>query len=97
MRGVAGALNWLTNATRPDLAAYTATVQQKIAHGKVADKTVANQAIAEARDFKHLKIKIKPIPLSKLAILVTADASWTTEDDLKSQGAYMVCAILEKR
>ena len=96
MRGVAGALNWLTNATRPDLAAYTATVQQKIAHGKVADMTIANQAIAEARDFKHLKIRIKPIPLSELAILVTADASWTTEDDLKSQGAYMVCATREE-
>ena len=96
MRGVAGALNWLTNATRPDLAAYTATVQQKIAQGKVSDIAVANQAISEARDFKHLKVKIKPIPLSELAILVTADASWTTEDDLRSQGAYMVCATHEK-
>ena len=96
MRGVAGALNWLTNATRPDLAAYTATVQQKIAQGKVSDIAVANQAISEARDFKHLKIKIKPIPLSELTILVTADASWTTEDDLRSQGAYMVCATREK-
>ena len=96
MRGVAGALNWLTNATRPDLAAYTATVQQKIAQGKVSDISMANQAIAEARDFKHLKIRIQPIPLSELAILVTADASWTTEDDLKSQGAYMVCATREK-
>ena len=96
MRGVAGALNWLTNATRPDLAAYTASVQQKIAQGKASDIAMANQAISEARDFKHLKIKIKPIPLSELTILVTADASWTTEDDLRSQGAYMVCATTGK-
>ena len=91
LRGVAGALNWLTNATRPDLASYTACIQQRISQGTVKDMAFANQVIAEARDFKHLKVQIQPLPWEKLALIVTADASWTTEDDLRSQGAYMIC------
>ena len=92
LRGVAGGLNWLTTATRPDIAAQTARVQQHIANGTVKDLIEANKVVAEARDFQHVSIHIQPIPLTELSILVTADASWATEEDLKSQGAYMVCA-----
>ena len=92
LRGVAGALNWITTATRPDMAAATASVQQKITSAKVGDIAQANQAVAEARDHKHVTITIQSIPMSELALLVTADASWTSENDLKSQGAYMICA-----
>ena len=86
----------LTNATRTGLAAYTATVQQKSSQRHVSDLATANQAISEARDFKHLKVTIRPIPLSELAILVTVDASWTKENDLRSQRPYMVCATHEE-
>ena len=92
LRGVAGGLNWLSTATRPDLAAMTAKVQQNIQNGTVEQIAEANKAVAEARDFKHVAIKVVPIPLNELAILMTADASWATESDLKSQAAYMVCA-----
>ena len=92
LRGVAGALNWITTATRPDMAAATASVQQKITSAKVGDIAQANQAVAEARDHKHVTIIIQSIPMTRLALLVTADASWTSENDLKSQGAYMICA-----
>ena len=91
LRGVAGGLNWLTTATRPDIAAQTARVQQSISSGIVSDLIEANKAVAEARDHSNVRIVIKPIPLDEFAILVAADASWTTEDDLRSQGAYMVC------
>ena len=37
-------------------------------------------------------MKVVLIDLQQLTILVTADASWATETDLKSQSAYMVCA-----
>lgn len=92
LRGVAGALNWITTATRPDMAAATASVQQKITSAKVGDIAQANQAVAEARDHKHVTIVIQPVQISDLALLVTADASWTSENDLKSQGAFMICA-----
>ena len=92
LRGVAGGLNWLSTATRPDLAAMTASVQQSIAHRVVADIAEANKAVAEARDFSHTCIRVRPIDLEHLQLLVTADASWTTEGDLRSQGAYMICA-----
>lgn len=92
LRGVAGALNWITTATRPDMAAATASVQQKITSAKIGDIAQANQAVAEAKDHKHVTIVIQPVQISDLALLVTADASWTSENDLKSQGAYMICA-----
>ena len=92
LRGVAGALNWLTGASRPDLASLTASVQQSISNGTVADIAKANHAVAEARDHRKTTITIYPIPLHSLKLLVTADASWGTEPDLKSQGAHMVCA-----
>ena len=92
LRGVAGGLNWLTTATRPDLAAQTARVQQHISKGTVQDLIEANKVVAEARDFQNVSIQFQGIPLDELTILVTADASWATEEDLKSRGAYMVCA-----
>ncbi|CAK9019993.1 unnamed protein product [Durusdinium trenchii] len=92
LRGVAGGLNWLSTATRPDLAAMTAKIQQNIQNGTVENIGEANRAVAEARDFKHVAVKVVPIDLQELTILVTADASWATESDLKSQSAYMVCA-----
>lgn len=33
-----------------------------------------------------------PSDLQQLTKMVTADAPWATENDLKSQSAYMVCA-----
>ena len=92
LRGVAGALNWLTGASRPDLASLTASVQQSIAHGTVADIARANHAVAEARDHRKTTVTVHPIHLHSLKLLVTADASWGTEPDLKRQGAHMVCA-----
>ena len=70
----------------------TAKIQQNIQNGTVENIGEANRAVAEARDFKHVAVKVVPIDLQELTILVTADASWATESDLKSQSAYMVCA-----
>ena len=92
LRGIGGALNWLAIATRPDLCSMTAYVQQKTKDATVQDLVEANKAIAEAWDHRKIRLVIRPIPLHDLALLVVADASWTTKDDLRSQGAYMVCA-----
>ena len=92
LRGIGGALNWLATATRPDLCSMTAYVQQKTKDATVQDLVEANKAIAEAWDHRKVQIVVRPIPLHDLVLLVVADASWTTKDDLRSQGAYMVCA-----
>ena len=83
-----GALNRLTTATRPDLASFTACIQQRKSQGTVKDMAFANQIISEARDFNHLKFRIQPAPKEKLALMPTAIASWTREDDLGSQGIH---------
>ena len=58
----------------------------------VGDLADANKAIAEARDFKHVSLRVQKIPMDDLVLLVSADAPWTSEGDLKSQGAYLVAA-----
>ena len=88
-RGILGAANWLNGSTRPDLAAQTAILQQRVARATVDDLVAANQLVSKIRDFKHTKITYKSIPLDQGAILVTSDASWANTDDLGSQGAYM--------
>jgi hypothetical protein len=95
-RGVLGAANWLTGSTRPDLAAQTAFLQQRVARATVDDLIAANQLVSKIRDFKHTKITYKSIPLEQGAILVTSDASWANTDDLGSQGAYMTLLLTRK-
>ena len=89
-RGIIGAANWLTGSTRPDLAAWTALLQQRISRATVEDLIEANRLVAKIRDLKHTKITFKSIPLADACVVVTSDASWANCDDLSSQAAYMV-------
>ena len=89
-RGIIGAANWLTGSTRPDLAAWTALLQQRISRATVNDLIEANRLVAQIRDLKHTKVTVRSIPIDKACVLVTSDASWANCDDLSSQAAYMV-------
>ena len=90
LRGVIGAANWLMGNTRPDISVLNAFLQQRIQRATVSDLIEANKLVAKIRDFSHVKIKIKPIPLHQCAFLVASDASWANADDLRSQAGYMV-------
>ena len=89
-RGIIGAANWITNSTRPDLAAWTALLQQKIGKATVDDLIDANRLVAKIRDLKHTKVVVKSIPFEKGCLVTTSDASWANCADLGSQAAYMV-------
>ena len=52
-RGIIWAANWMTNSTRPDLAAWTALLQQKIGKATVDYLMDANRLVAKIRDLKH--------------------------------------------
>lgn len=90
LRGVIGAANWLMGNTRPDISVMNAFLQQRIQRATVSDLIEANKLVAKIRDFSHVKIKIKPIPLHQCAFLVASDASWANAGDLRSQAGYMV-------
>ena len=78
------------NSTRPDLAAWTALLQQKIGKATVDDLIDANRLVAKIRDLKHTKVVVKSIPFEKGCLVTTSDASWANCADLGSQAAYMV-------
>ena len=96
LRGITGSMNWLVGATRPDLAAANAILQQRTSKATVQELIDANKLIGEARDHAHVSVTVRPIPLENIALLMTADASWGTDEDLSSQGAYMICATEKK-
>lgn len=53
LRAIVGAANWIVGSTRPDLAAATAMLQQKIGKATVADLIEANKLVARIRDFAY--------------------------------------------
>ena len=92
LRAITGAINWAVTSSRPDLAAANAVLQQRVSKATVADLIEANKLIAEARDHAKMTVKIQPMEWSRFAIVAPSDSSWGSEQDLSSQGAYMICA-----
>lgn len=76
--------------TRPDIAADTALLQQRVSRATVGDLIEANKLVAKMRDFSHVRIHIKCIPLNEAIVLATSDASWSNAESLGSQAGYMV-------
>ena len=89
-RAILGAANWIVGTTRPDIAADTALLQQRVSRATVGDLIEANKLVAKMRDFSHVRIHIKSIPLNEAIILATSDASWSNAESLGSQAGYMV-------
>ena len=81
LRGLLGTLSWLSKETRCDLAGRCALLQQSFPHPKVKDLEAANKLAQEAIQYKHLGIKVQPIPLSALRVGVVTDASWGNARD----------------
>ena len=87
-RNILGAANWLVGSSRPDIAAMTALLQQRINCATIDDLISANKLIAKIKDFSHTKIVIQSIPFSEAMILVASDSSWGNTDDLGNQAGY---------
>ena len=77
-------------STRPDIAAHTALLQQRVSKATVGDLVEANRLVAKIKDFAHTKIWIQSIPWEKAVLTVTSDASWGNAEGLGSQAGYMV-------
>ena len=86
LRTLVGVLAWVAKETRCDLAGKTAILQQSFPKPQVKDLIVGNQLAKEALDFKHLGIKVMPIPLERLHAGVVTDASW---GNAKEFGTYL--------
>lgn len=85
-RGVLGAAGWLPGSARPDLAAWTGLLQQRVGEACVQDLVEANRLVSKIRDVKRVKITIKSIPLREGMVVVTSDASWANCPALSSHG-----------
>ena len=87
-RAILGAANWLVGSSRPDIAALTALLQQRVSSATVDDLISANKLIAKIRDFAHTKITVQSIPLDQAVLVVASDSSWGNTDDLGNQAGY---------
>ena len=93
LRGVVGAASWLVGSTRPDIAAQTAILQQKLGAPTVQELIDANKLVARIKDLSRVKITFQAIPASRVMFLAASDASWSNTDDLKTQAGYMTMAV----
>ena len=82
-RGAVGKLNWLQEATRPDLSFDTLNMSMKTKHATVADVNKMNKIIKKAKDeAEHSKIVYSKIDkYENLKIFGFSDASYKTVDD----------------
>ena len=85
---ILGAANWLVGSSRPDIAALTALLQQRVSSATIDDLISANKLIAKIRDFAHTKITVQSIPLDQAVLVVASDSSWGNSDDLGNQARY---------
>jgi hypothetical protein len=76
LRGLLGALAWLSKETRPDLAGRVALLQQCMPHPHVQDMLEANAVAREALLHADLGIRVYPIPPEHLRVGTVTDASW---------------------
>lgn len=90
LRGVVGAANWLMSSTRPDIAVQAGLLQQRVQVATVQDLIEANKLVAKVRDFSHVQVTIRSIPLSESTLFLATDASWSNNEDLKSQAGYFI-------
>ena len=81
LRSQLGALSWLAKETRCDLAGRVALLQQAFPTPKVMDLIEGNKIAAEAKKYKHLGIKVTPIPWKELRVSVVTDAAWGNAKD----------------
>jgi hypothetical protein len=89
-RAILGAANWIVGSTRPDIAAHTALLQQRVSKAVVGDLIEANKLVAKIRDHAHMKIWIQSIPFEEAVVAVTSDASWSNAQALGSQAGYLI-------
>ncbi|CAE7214173.1 unnamed protein product [Symbiodinium sp. CCMP2592] len=96
MRGVLGGMNWLVSGSRPDLAAWSSLMQQRVNCANVADLIEVNKLVSMAHDGKEAHIWIKSIPADKVQFVMLSDAAWANGKDCCSQAGYMIAACDER-
>ena len=93
LRGVVGAATWLVGSTRPDIAAQTAVLQQRMGSATVQELIEANKLVARIKDLSHVKVTFQAIPVERVMFAAISDASWSNNDDLKTQAGFMTMAV----
>ena len=92
LRGINGALQWLTTNLRLDLAAQVSISASEISSPKISSLQKANKIIRQAQGHLTMKLTFQSIGLDRLVLGVFTDASWGVRPDGASQGGYMIYA-----
>ena len=92
IQSVAGAGNWVSTNTRPDVAWSMSNLIGELAHtGTVSVLKLANKFVRTLQNTKDARLTFRPLPgkLSELVLHVFSDASWANMAGLKSQSGQL--------
>ena len=81
LRSQLGVLSWLAKETRCDIAGRVSLLQQCFPDPKVMDLIEGNKIAEEAIKYKHLGIRVMPVPWERLRVSVVTDAAWGNAKD----------------
>ena len=93
LRAFAGAANWLSGQTRPDLAVQTSFAQQVFPKPTVSDLVYANQLVQRAKQYASVAITVRDIPVSALAIAFHSDARLANASQHRTQAGYILALV----
>eukprot|EP00435_Cladocopium_sp_Y103_P053201 s487_g17.t1 len=89
LRAINGAANWLSSQSRPDLSVQTSFSQQCFPKPKVKDLLYANQVVHRAKQYSHVEITVKYIPISELCVCFHSDAGFGNAKANSTQAGYL--------
>ena len=90
LRGLIGSLQYASVNTRPDLASRLSFLQSDINKATIATLIQGNKVLHEAKRYKDTKIRIQPIPLSKIRFLAFSDASFASQKSPESHTGTII-------
>lgn len=89
LRAINGAANWLSSQSRPDLSVQTSFSQQCFPKPKVKDLLYANQVVHRAKQYSHVEITVKYIPINELCVCFHSDAGFGNAKANSTQAGYV--------
>ena len=83
---------WPVNGSRPDLAAWSSLMQQKVIRAFVSGLIKVSKLVSVAHDDRDAHIWIKSIPADHVQFVMWSDAAWSNGKDFCSPAGYMIAA-----
>jgi hypothetical protein len=95
LRGLNGKLMWYAKETRPDMLVEAGRIAGSLPAPRVKHARALNKAVEELKRTSDVEMVFQHIPPSKVQWITAGDASWASNDNMKSQGGWVTVAAHE--